>query len=159
LARLLLTTPTTRAVKDYSNAVQGFENKAKSLMIPGVGQGNDSTVNSINDLISGLNQNRPGALFKATQHLAASNSADTVTFSTGAVSALATGSAATAAAALMKKEYSDASASDSGASIAPAILQASDSQGKETKASGSGKVSGTAPNVPGANQTVVNVIV
>jgi hypothetical protein len=150
---------TWQAVKDYSNAFQGLENKAKSLMIPGVDQSNDPTLNSIYDLIGGLNQNTPGALFKATQYLTASSSADTVTLSTGAVSALATGSAATAAAALLKKESSDASASDSGASIALAILQASESQGKETKASGSGKVSGTPPNLPGANQTVVNVIV
>jgi hypothetical protein len=149
---------TWQAVKDYSNAVQGLENKVKSLMMPGVDQSKDPTLNSIYDLIGGLNQNTPGALSKATQYLAASNPADTVTLSTGAVSALATGSAATAAA-LLKKESSDASPSDSEASIALALLQVSESKGKETKTSGSDKVSGTAQDLSDANKTVLDVIV
>jgi hypothetical protein len=137
---------TWQEVKDYSTAFQGLENQAKSLMIPGVDQSNDPTLNSIYSLIGGLNQNTPGALEQATKYLSASNSADRITLSAGAVSALATGSAATAAAALLKKQSSDASASDSGASIALALLNAVKSSKQEPNTSTASKVSAPMPD-------------
>jgi len=148
---------TWQEIKDYGSAIQGLENKVKSLMIPGVDQSQDPTLNSIYSLIGGLNQNTPGALEQATKYLAASDSADVIKLSAGAMSAIATGSAATAAStALLKKQSSDASASDSGASIALAVLNAVKSSTQEAKTLAGIKGSAPAPDLsaPGVDFTV-----